>query len=120
MIAPLQPQADGPRDNLLLAISIHRPSKDFPEGYICMTAHVKSPDPQHPAIAFEDATDGPMTEETLESLIRDLRSYFVNGRKAFVNELGHDDEDAAVNRRLLAANEAFSQSIRGRSSIVPI
>ena len=93
------PKAEGPRDNLVLTISIDRPSAEFPEGYLCMTAHLKSNDPNHPAIAFEDAADGPLTAETLESLICDLRSYVANGRKAFVNEIQRDDEDLGKSAR---------------------
>jgi hypothetical protein len=92
MIALKDEKPDGPRDSLLLAISIERPSEQIPEGYVCMTAHFKSIDPEHPAIAFEDATDGPLTEETIESLIRDLRSYVANGRKAFTNDVERGEE----------------------------
>jgi hypothetical protein len=92
MIAPTKPQQPEPLQNLVLAITIDRPSAAYPNGYICMTAHTKPNPGGNEAVLYEDAADGEINQKTVEAVIRDLQSYVINGRKAFANDVDRDDE----------------------------
>jgi hypothetical protein len=96
MIAPVPPHPPGV--DLTLVISISRPTPDIPEGYVCMTAHPKPQKPGESIEQMEDAADGPLNEATIEAVIRDLRSYAANGRKAFANEIERDDDSPEPHR----------------------
>ncbi len=92
MIGLYQPPPDQPPENLVLVITIDRPSPSLPEGYMSMTAHVKPGNPKQPPAQFEDAADGAVTEATIEAIVRDLRSYIATGKKAFINETRRGQE----------------------------
>jgi hypothetical protein len=66
--------------DLILTISIDRPTADDPDGYISMLAHTKVTG-QVDAPKFEDAADGPIDEKTIAQVIADFRSYVKTGHK---------------------------------------
>jgi len=82
---------DKDSDNLMLVVTVDRPSKKTPQGRISLCATLK-PNPDEDPEYFEEAAKGPINEETIEAIIRDLRSYVANGRKALANEIGRQDE----------------------------
>jgi hypothetical protein len=92
MIALSPPKPfDKDSDNLMLVVTIDRPSKEVPQGRISLCATLK-PNPDEDPEHFEDAAAGPINEETIEAIIRDLRSYVANGRKSLANDIGRDEE----------------------------
>jgi len=78
-------EADDARPDLVLVITISRPTPKSPDGYLCMTAHHRTSSNEKPLELFEDAADGPINARTEKALIADIRSYIANGRKAFAN-----------------------------------
>lgn len=70
-------------DDIKLSIRIMRPSSDREQGYIGMEMSNMHPLEGERHTRGEDAADGEHSEETLERIIRDIRSYFKTGRKDY-------------------------------------
>jgi hypothetical protein len=83
-------ETDDPRPDLMLVISIGRPTPKSPDGYMCMSAHARTGSKDKPLELFEDAANGPINARTEKALIADIRSYIANGRKAFANRTKAD------------------------------
>jgi hypothetical protein len=97
MIGLHRPQHDSELEDLVLVITLDRPTEDRPEGYMSMTAHTNPRNSEQSPKMSEDAADGAITEATVQAIVRDLRSYIATGRKAFVNDVGRgDDADGRV------------------------
>jgi hypothetical protein len=91
MIAPVHPiKPSEPHPDLMLVISIDRPSPENPHGFMCLTAHRKTGSKEEPLIDFEDGPDGAIDSKTEEAIIADIRSYIAKGRKSLVNETKKD------------------------------
>lgn len=70
-------------DDIRLSIRIKRPSLANERGYIGMEMSNMRPLEGEQHTRGEDAADGEHSEETLERVIRDIRSYFKTGRKDY-------------------------------------
>jgi hypothetical protein len=76
-------------DNIVLVVTVERPTLANPDGLVSLSVLRRGDIEESKDV--ESATAGPANEETIEAIIRDLRSYVANGRKALANEIGRDE-----------------------------
>jgi hypothetical protein len=62
--------------DLQLTLTIERPSRDNPEGYICLTANELHSE------RGQDGSDGPHSTETLANCFADIASFYATGQKS--------------------------------------
>lgn len=74
-------------EDLRLEITIERPTADDPYGHIGLVASSLAPLPAESLVYCQNATDGSCTAETLNHVIADVWSYFLNGQQSFARRI---------------------------------
>jgi hypothetical protein len=73
-------------NDIKLTITIIRPTEEKPKGYIGLVMSNLEPLPGETWTRGCDCADGPHTEETLQKVIADIRSYVEMGLRSDMEE----------------------------------